>query len=70
MIRDLTHLLADTEPAREYAIRMSKSDAPSSEFDLMQEEIDALQVGKTIVLVVMIKRIRTQSCLPVNLMGA
>lgn|GEM_PF-3190586 len=63
-------IFPDTEPAREYAIRMSKSDAPPYEFDLVQEEIDALQAGKTIVLVVlaMIKRIRTQSCLPVNLM--
>ena len=42
----------ETEPAREYAIRMSNSDAPPYEFDLAQEDISALQAGKTIVLVV------------------
>lgn len=45
-------IFPDTEPAREYAIRMSKSDAPPYEFDLAEEEIDALHAGKTIVLVV------------------
>ncbi len=45
-------IFPETEPAREYAIRMTKSDAPPYEFDLMQEEIDALHAGKAIVLVV------------------
>ena len=45
-------IFPDTEPAREYAIRMSKNDAPPFEFDLEQEEVDALNAGKTIVLVV------------------
>ena len=45
-------IFPETEPAREYAIRMTKSDAPPYEFDLVQEEIDALQAGKAIVLVV------------------
>ena len=46
------NIFPETEHAREYAIRMTKSDAPPYEFDLVQEEIDALQAGKAIVLVV------------------
>ncbi len=42
----------DADPARDYAIRMSKRDAQPYEFDLLPEEVDALQAGKTIVLVV------------------
>lgn len=45
-------IFPDAEPARDYAVRMSKSDAPPYEFDLKKEEIAALQEGKTIVLVV------------------
>ena len=46
------NIFPKNEYAREYAIRMTKSDAPPYEFDLVQEEIDALQAGKAIVLVV------------------
>lgn len=45
-------IFPDTEPARDYAVRMSKSDAQPYEFDLLDTEVDALQKGQTIVLVV------------------
>ena len=45
-------IFEDAEPARDYAIRVAGSDAPPYEFDLLQEEINAIQAGKAIVLVV------------------
>ncbi|GEM_PF-2499013 len=45
-------IFTDAGPARDYATRMSKSDAPAYEFDLVSTEIEALEEGKTMVLVV------------------
>ncbi len=45
-------IFEDAGPARDYATRMSKSDAPAYEFDLVPTEIEALEGGKTLVLVV------------------
>lgn len=42
----------DVEPVRNYATRRTVSDAPAYEFDLSKMEIDPLQAGKTIVLLV------------------
>lgn len=45
-------IFEEAGPARDYATRMSKSDAPAYEFDLDPTEIKALEGGKTLVLVV------------------
>lgn len=45
-------IFQDAEPARDYAIRVGNSSAPPYEFDLTQEELDELQAGQTLVLVV------------------
>ncbi len=45
-------IFEDVEPARDYATRMTVSDAPAYEFGLSNTEIDQLRGGKAIVLLV------------------